>query len=273
MDITFVLGGRLGSATLKYNADGSNDILGEINAATSRTGVMASAVASGLLFKTVQTGTDEFVSIQTLYCSDPDEVINVYAQNGSDARVSVNGERAGVDGNRVSFNTSSVSGSFTLTSTGDRDGATSAITVDGGGATFQLGADPTTRLTIGLAAMFSHNLGKTGTGFISELKSGGTQELLGMGTKQLAIVKEAINAVAEARGHIGGVQKYQVQTSISSLQATAKSLADAMTVIDDVDYAQETAELNRQNVLMQSSLSLLGLANQQSSQVLSLLGG
>jgi len=41
--------------------------------------------------------------------------------------------------------------------------------------------------------------------------------------------------------------------------------------VNDVDYAQESAELARQNVLLQSAISLLGVASQQSSQVLSLL--
>ena len=38
------------------------------------------------------------------------------------------------------------------------------------------------------------------------------------------------------------------------------------------DYAVETAELNKQNVLLQSAIALMGVANQQSSNVLSLLG-
>lgn len=38
-----------------------------------------------------------------------------------------------------------------------------------------------------------------------------------------------------------------------------------------LSHRAATANLNRQNVLLQSAISLLGLANQQSSQVLSLL--
>ena len=75
----------------------------------------------------------------------------------------------------------------------------------------------------------------------------------------------------EQRGRIGGFQKFQVRTSLASLNDTKEALTKARGVINDVDYAAETAELNRQNILMQSAISLLGVASQQSSQVLSLL--
>ena len=60
-------------------------------------------------------------------------------------------------------------------------------------------------------------------------------------------------------------------TNSTMIGATKKGLEDARSIIGDVDYAAETAELNKQNVLLQSAISLLGLANQQSSQILSLL--
>lgn len=55
------------------------------------------------------------------------------------------------------------------------------------------------------------------------------------------------------------------------MNATKESLTSVKSIIGDVDYAAETAELTRQNVLLQSAISLLGMANQQSAQVLSLL--
>ena len=58
---------------------------------------------------------------------------------------------------------------------------------------------------------------------------------------------------------------------VVSMTATKESLSAVKTLIGDVDYAAETSELTRQNVLMQSAMSLLGMANQQSAQILSLL--
>ena len=77
--------------------------------------------------------------------------------------------------------------------------------------------------------------------------------------------------MATVQGRLGGFNKFQVQSSINSLNATKKGLEDARSIIGDVDYAAETAELNKQNVLLQAAISLLGLANQQSSSILSLL--
>ena len=48
-------------------------------------------------------------------------------------------------------------------------------------------------------------------------------------------------------------------------------LESARSVIRDVDYASESAELNKQQVLLQTAVQLLGIANQQSGQILSLL--
>ena len=42
--------------------------------------------------------------------------------------------------------------------------------------------------------------------------------------------------------------------------------------VHDPDFAKETAELNRQQVLLSTSIALLGLANQKAASILSLLG-
>ncbi len=86
------------------------------------------------------------------------------------------------------------------------------------------------------------------------------------------ITRSAINQVAVANGRLGGFQKFQVQTAISSLEATRTGLTSAKSIIGDTDYAIATAELNKQSVLLNSGISLLGLANQQAGQILSLLG-
>lgn len=56
------------------------------------------------------------------------------------------------------------------------------------------------------------------------------------------------------------------------LEALKTGLTSAKSVIGDTDYAVATSALNRQNVLLTTGISLLGLANQQTAQVLSLLG-
>ena len=72
------------------------------------------------------------------------------------------------------------------------------------------------------------------------------------------------------RGRIGGFQKFQVNTAIASLQAAETGLTSAASVIGDTDFAVATAELTRQQVLIQSGIQLLGIANQQTGLLLSL---
>lgn len=271
--MTYTVTGELGSATIEISdTDDRAAEIAKINAATSQTGVVASAsTGNGIVIRSNETGADQFVTIDMISGGGAGGWADTHVENGADAVVTINGQSAAADGNKITFNANGVSGSFTLTSTGDVDAATMTLAVSGGGATFQLGTDSSTRATLGLTAMFSHTMGKTGTGFVNEITSGGSHQLSATSTNALAIVREAITDVAEARGRVGGFQKYQVQTSINSLQATQQGVGDARSVINDVDYAAETAELNRQNVLMAASMELLGIANQQAGQVLNLL--
>ncbi|MCH7886230.1 MAG: flagellin, partial [Planctomycetes bacterium] len=82
---------------------------------------------------------------------------------------------------------------------------------------------------------------------------------------------EAMSEVAGIRGRIGGFQKFQVGSAIRSLQAAQTGLSEAASVIGDTDFAVATANLNRQTVLIQSSIQLLALVNQQASNILALL--
>ena len=108
---------------------------------------------------------------------------------------------------------------------------------------------------------------------LSDLVSGGSASLTNdVATAQKIIAKAAVD-VAEAQGRVGGFQKFQINPLINSLNGAKSGLTDAKSVIADTDYAAETAELNRQNVLLSAAIALLGLANQQSANVLTLLTG
>ena len=141
-----------------------------------------------------------------------------------------------------------------------------------GGATFQLGTTASTRQTVGIDSLGTYNLGgSNGSARLSELKSGFSKALKTDPGGALTSVREALSDVASIRGRIGGFQKFQVGSSINALQAAQTALTKATSAIGDTDYAVATSNLNRETILIQSSIQLLGLANQQSSQILSLL--
>ncbi len=84
-------------------------------------------------------------------------------------------------------------------------------------------------------------------------------------------VRASMAEVASIRGRLGGFQKFQVGASIASLQAAQTGLTQAASTIGDTDFAIATADLNKQQVLIQAGIALLGVANQQAAQILSLL--
>jgi flagellin len=263
--------GNLGTATISISAgDSLATIASKVVAAANDTGVSATVNGSTVRIQSRNYGSSQFVSA-TYISGDSDFAAGVAYTKGTDANVTVNGQTTFVDGLRVSFNENGFSGEFTLTAAGNVAGSAGNIDISGGGATFQLGSTTNTRATIGIAALFSQNLGDSVTGYLSTIKSGGANDLSKNPGQAVSIAKAALTQVATQQGRIGGFQQYQVDTSINALNAAKEALTSARGVIRDVDFAAETAELSRQNVLIQSAVSLLGVANQQSAQILQLL--
>jgi flagellin len=87
----------------------------------------------------------------------------------------------------------------------------------------------------------------------------------------LVAVDNAINQVASQRADLGAIQN-RMESTVSNLQVTSENLNAANSRIQDADFAAETAELQRTNVLQQAGISVLAQANAAGQQVLSLLG-
>ena len=273
-------------------ASGSNQasIVSTINAATAQTGVTATANATNIQLNSTGYGRDAYVSVQVLsggvfnadYGTATDDgdtsndIQSTSKQIGEDANITINGQTAGTDGLDVVYNANGVSLSFSLAEdfgNGTLGATSTSFTVNAtGGATFQLGTSSSTRQTIGIDSLASYNLGGgNGTSKMSELGSGGSAALRIDPTAALASVREALSDIAGIRGRLGGFQKFQVGSAIRSLQAAQTGLSEAASVIEDTDFAVATAALNREQVLIQSTIALLGVAGQQSAQILSLL--
>ena len=75
------------------------------------------------------------------------------------------------------------------------------------------------------------------------------------------------------RGRLGAFERNTLQPNINQLQITAENLTSAESVIRDTDFAVETSELTRSQILVQAGTSILAIANAQSQNVLTLLGG
>jgi len=85
-------------------------------------------------------------------------------------------------------------------------------------------------------------------------------------------IDSAINSVSQLRGRFGSLQN-RLQSTIANLGVASESLSAAESRIRDVDVAYETAELTRNNILQQASISILSQANAQPQSALQLLQG
>ncbi|MCA8975664.1 MAG: flagellin FliC [Planctomycetes bacterium] len=86
----------------------------------------------------------------------------------------------------------------------------------------------------------------------------------------IAQIDGAINSVSQLRGKFGSLQN-RLQSTIANLGVAAESLSAAESRIRDVDVAFETAQLTRNSILQQASISILSQANQQPQAALQLL--
>ncbi len=85
------------------------------------------------------------------------------------------------------------------------------------------------------------------------------------------VIDEVINKVTGLRGRLGAFQRTTLESNITSLNDTLSNLNEAQSSIRDADFAKESANLTRAQILVQSGTSVLGIANQSSQNVLALL--
>ncbi|MFN6147193.1 MAG: flagellin [Planctomycetota bacterium] len=130
--------------------------------------------------------------------------------------------------------------------------------------TFQVGLGTTSGIDT-LSVSLSPTLSTTLSLSSLDIGSGGST------TTAITSIDSAINAVSSLRGTLGAVQN-RLGITINNLSITTENLTSAESRIRDVDIAFETAQLTRNNILQQASISVLSQANVQPQSALQLLG-
>ena len=110
------------------------------------------------------------------------------------------------------------------------------------------------------------NTGAAGTGATYDIYAPGTQGAL----DSVAKIDLALAQVNTARSTFGAAQN-RFDAVISSLQVSVESQSAARSRIMDADYASETANLSRAQILQQAGNAMVSQANQLPQQVLALL--
>lgn len=91
-------------------------------------------------------------------------------------------------------------------------------------------------------------------------------------TYGIAAIDAALASVASNRASLGATQS-QLESAVRNLANVAENTAAAAGRIMDTDYAAETANLTRAQILQQAATSILAQANAQPQAVLTLLQG
>ncbi|CAM3894647.1 flagellin N-terminal helical domain-containing protein [Rheinheimera salexigens] len=132
-------------------------------------------------------------------------------------------------------------------------------------AKFLVGANANQNISVNLSR--TDGFGALGLG-ITAL----TVSTVGGASAALALVDSAIKAVDSKRADLGAVQN-RFQSTIRNLANISENVSGARSRIRDTDFAKETAELTRQQILQQTSQTILAQANQRPQAALSLLQG
>ena len=258
-----------GSAIAKANA---------INAVTGQTGVKATVVATSKSYTITSANAGTFamtingvaVGATTSNSASARESASLIA-----ARINAVTSQTGV---AATFNDTS----FTLTAGDGRNIDISAVTSGGSGAVaatvygtinltstlsggISVGGTQATSALVGAAGAYTQATATAGAG-VSSLNlstSSGAQSAL-------TTLDLAINTITDSRAAMGAYQN-RLTAAISNLETTSMNLNASRSRILDTDYAKETTNLAKSQIITQAATAMLAQANQSAQSVLALL--
>jgi flagellin len=273
--VTLQVGGALGTTQLSFAAGTKlSAVANAFNVVKGVTGVSAVANGATLKIDATQYGSSSYVSVQATSGTFATTGGVSGKAFGTDASVTVNGAAATASGKDITYRDNNLDLEFTL-SAGLNGGKTKTFGITGGGATFALGeqVDNADKAAIGIQSVTTGSLGDVTTGFLSSLASGGANSLTSgnLSTAQ-NILTEAINQVSTLSGRLGSFQKYTIGSTINNLSVAYENASSSLSNIEDTDFAAETANLTRAQILASSATTVLSTANSQPQNVLKLLG-
>ncbi|MFG6416755.1 flagellin [Roseateles sp. DC23W] len=144
----------------------------------------------------------------------------------------------------------------------------------GAGQTFQIGANTSTNDVITVAALdltadatLTVLVGDGSTASFARIDNSASFDQLGTVMQNIDIALDTVN---NTRATFGAMQS-RFDAVISNLQVAVENQAAARSRIMDADFAQETANLSRAQILQQAGNAMVAQANQLPQQVLSLL--
>jgi len=230
-----------------------SSVVSEINKKSGTTGITAELTTAGDIKLTQADGKDIAIAGLTHSNGDSDIAIESYQKDDADGKDQMSGDTeslSGVASGSVN-NSTRVTGRIDLHSAGTYTVSSSATAAAG--------------------SIFNASTANAIQG--SETKELATVDIGTADGAQTAIqiIDAALSQVSGFRGDLGAVQN-RFDATITSLQATSENLSAARSRILDADFAEETANLTKSQIMVQAGTAMLAQANQVPQGVLSLLG-
>jgi flagellin len=262
----FLLNGELiqGDVELGDNDVGSaSNIAAAVNAKTAKTGV----------FATVSNDPAK-AGEYTLTASDGRNI--VLSVDASDVKVAADDTTAVADwGNTgiITTGTGALASAFTMdTGVGSVPATNDSVVIYG---SVELTTDSLDGIILGGEGASPEALGIQGAYIAASQSSGSGVGSVNLNTSSgaqsaLTTLDRAINAVTDMRASMGAYQN-RLTASIANLENTSMNLTASRSRILDTDYAKETTNLAKSQIIQQAATAMLAQANQSSQSVLALL--
>lgn len=272
------------SATVNATVvDGGNSTIGTV--ARAADGDQGTIVINGFSTNTLSLGSDSEVnrtdaiaainkiSGQTgVTASDAGDYTRLTAADGRNISVAIDNQGTSFSGENIGLSSSV-------------DGIAEADFSVAGNSFATVAETTASTVTLTSAKEFSVSAGTNGTSGLEGLglvagTYGGSEDGQFLADIDISTVEgaeaaitaldNAIATVSAQRADLGAIQN-RLESTVGNLTITSENLTAANSRITDADFAVETAELSRSQVLQQAGISILAQANASSQQVLSLL--
>ena len=243
-----------------------------VNAVQGSTGVSATVSGGNLALHSQEYGASQFVSLTTISGTFAATVAKDF---GRDAAITIDGAAAQVDGLSASYRSANLDIELSIDSSFNAVGNDSFY-ITGGGAVFAMGSKVTEndKASIGIQSVTTGSLGNSAVGFLSTLGSGQANSLSsGNMVAAQKILDKATEQVSQLRGRLGAFERFTIGSTINALGVALENVSAADSAIRDTDFAAETANLTRAQILSQASATVLAQANANPQLALTLLRG
>jgi flagellin len=288
--VAFTISGSEGSKTITPTAgDSAKAVAQSVNDVTDSTGVTATAETKvDLTFSA--TGSYSFtMAADNTTATTISFSVSAQTKDGLAEAVSAINDQNGKTGVTAAVNTAGtgitlISGSgenITLKDDGSATTNAGNISVVGTATTVltdDANADTvvaTGQVTFDSEKSFSFaSAGTTvATAGVASLKAVSTLDISSIDGANLAlkIVDSALSRINGQRATFGALQS-RFESAVANIQVTSENLSASRSRIRDADFAQETANLTRAQILQQAGTAMLSQANSLPQNVLSLLG-